>query len=450
MEIKERIKQYKEEMIQDLNQLVSYNSVQDQSNPMYPFGKENAKCLKAALEVAEKCGMSAVNLANYIGYGEIGEGDEVIGVLGHLDIVPVGEGWNTNPLEVTEIEGKLYGRGVSDDKGALIASAYAIRILKDMNYPMKKRIRLIMGCNEESGSACLDYYVKKEGHVDYGFTPDAVFPGVFGEKGMVGGTFHSIKTKILHIEGGSVSNVVCERCITEIPLNSCDTEVLKKHFQDNQIQAEIIVEQTIQLEVKGVAAHASTPDLGVNAIAHTMKALQDAGFEDDFVDFYMEKIGLSTTGEYCGVELNDDYGALTFNNGVISMQEGTIMGTIDIRFPVTMKAIEIVNALKKGFESTKGIVKVTRQIEPLFYPKESVLVTSLLKAYQDVTKDMHSEPVTMGGGTYAKGIKNCIAFGCEFANENNHIHDANEVLKVESFLLQVEIYVTALMNLLNL
>lgn len=448
MTIKERIKAHQEEMVQDLAKLVSYNSVYDPTSESTPFGEENAKCLAAGLQMVEKCGMKPVNLENYIGYGEIGDGQEVVGILGHLDIVPVGEGWDSDPLTLTEKEGKLFGRGVSDDKGAVVASAYAIRIMKEMGVPFTKRVRLIMGCNEESGSHCLAHYVEKEGHIDYGFTPDANFPGIFGEKGMIGGTFQGNSTRILSIEGGSVSNVVCARVKVEIPSNSCDLNLLKSNLEAQGCTVTISEGKTVHLDVKGVAAHAAVPDLGINAISHTMKALQEAGFEDDFVKFYNEKIGLSVHGDCCGIHFKDEYGELTFNNGVISMKDGIIRGTIDIRFPVTMKSSEIIPIMEKNFESELGSLHVRNGVEPLFYPKDSDLVKSLLSAYQTVTNDMESQPLTMGGGTYAKGIKNCIAFGCEFEGEDNHIHDANEFLRMDHFLMQVEIYIEAIKNLL--
>ncbi len=446
----EKIEQYKEEMKQDLAKLVSYNSVFEPSKE-FPFGKANAQCLEAALAIAEKCGMRAVNLDHYCGYGEIGEGTEVIGVLGHLDIVPAGEGWNSDPFVLTEKEGHVYGRGVSDDKGAVVAAAYAIRLLKESGLDFKKRVRLIMGCNEESGSRCLAHYVEKEGSLTYGFTPDATFPGVFGEKGMISAVFSGKPSRLISVTGGSVSNVVCAHCVTRMPAGCCDSKKLIESLTMAGLQATLQQEkEEWVLDVRGTAAHASTPELGVNAISHTMKALQEAGLEDDFVEFYNEKIGLGVHGEHCGIDVQDDYGSLTFNNGVIETKQGTISGTIDIRFPVTMKSSQIVPVMEKNFQSTKGQLMILKTVEPLFFPRESKLVQSLLKAYQTVTKDLVSEPMTMGGGTYAKGIDHCIAFGCEFAGEDNHIHDANERLALKQFWLQTAIYAEAILNLLNL
>ncbi len=445
--IKTYIEKYKEEMKSDLAKLVSYNSILSEAKENAPFGEENALCLEEGLKLAEKCGMKATNLDYYCGYGEIGSGEEVVGVLGHLDIVPVGEGWNSDPLTLTLKDGKFYGRGVSDDKGAVVASAYAIRILKEMNTNFNKRVRLIMGCNEESGSQCLKYYVEKEGHIDCGFTPDASFPGVFGEKGMVAAKFSAPTTTILAIEGGSVSNVVCAKVKIEIPLNTVDLVKLEDEILKQGLKVEIESKDTVHITVYGVAAHASTPEEGKNAIAHLMVALKKAGFEDNFVDFYNEKIALSTSGKYCNVELQDEYGALTFCNGVIK-KEGNVVGvSIDIRFPVTLNCETVVSALKEGFASNSGSLEVLSTHEPLFFEKESPLVKSLVEAYRSVTHDVTSEPSTMGGGTYAKGINNCVAYGSTISRDN-HIHDANESLNEDEFYVLVEIYAQAILNLL--
>ncbi|MDD5983493.1 MAG: M20/M25/M40 family metallo-hydrolase, partial [Solobacterium sp.] len=153
-------------MLNELGELVSYNSVY--SEDVAPFGLKNREVLDKALEIFESKGLKTKNLDYYCGYGEVGEGDEVIGILAHLDVVPCGEGWNSDPFKMTEKDGYVYGRGVTDDKGAVIASLYAIKYLLDTGYKFNKRVRLIVGCNEESGSRCIKHYVEKEGHIDYG------------------------------------------------------------------------------------------------------------------------------------------------------------------------------------------------------------------------------------------------------------------------------------------
>ena len=452
MNVKERVQAYQEEMIETLSKLVSYNSVLDESDPAYPFGKVNADCLKAALEICEKNGMKTVNLDNFIGYSEIGEGDKVVGVIGHLDVVPAGEGWETDPFVLTEKDGRLYGRGSTDDKGGVVAGLYAMKILMDMNVPMNKRIRLIMGCNEETGSKCLAHYVEKEGDVDYGFTPDAMFPGTFGEKGMVAASFSAHSDKMIDIEGGAATNVVCNHVSAKLVKNCVDFTKVEEVLASYGVRCTIEKKEDYdEIHVYGVAAHASMPSLGCNAISHLMNALEKGGMEDDFVSAYTAMVGLGTDGALCGVKLQDEYGELTFNVGVIGKKDGVITATIDIRFPVTLSSDLVCGPMEAAFKTTKAQLTIRGAHEPLFLPLDSDLVKALVAAYRTVTGDTETQPMTMGGGTYAKGIKNTIAFGPEFPNSvDPHIHDANEFLQIEDLLKQVEIYVQALLNILEL
>ncbi|MDY5252876.1 MAG: Sapep family Mn(2+)-dependent dipeptidase [Erysipelotrichaceae bacterium] len=450
MEVKQYVEKYRQQLLDYLSTLVSYNSVEGQASADAPFGQGPKDCLHAALKICDELGFETKNLDNYCGYAQIGQGEQVIGVLGHLDIVPCGEGWDSDPFKMDIRDGKVYGRGVSDDKGAVVASMIALKILKDMGIDINKRVRLIMGCNEETGSRCLAHYVECEGHIDMGFTPDGDFPGVHGEKGMIAAMMKSKTTKIIDIKGGVASNVVCNHCIVKVEKNSFSKRLLEDHFNNNDISYTIEEDDDIiTLDVKGVSAHASTPDLGVNAISHALYALKTAGYNDPFVDFYCSHIGLETDGKMLGVALSDDYGSLTLNNGVIYKEGDTIYATIDIRFPVTMISKQIVGLMEENLEDENGVIEIQSKHEPLFYPIDSPLVSKLLSAYQEVTQDYDTLPMTMGGGTYAKGIHNCIAFGCAFLGEDNHIHDANESCAIESLMKQVEIYTIAIMKLLE-
>lgn len=451
MTIKEQVQQLEQSMIRDLADLVSFNSVQGEAEPDAPFGKVPAACLDRALQIAQNYGFTTKNLDHYAGYVEMGEGEQVIGILAHLDIVPAGEGWHTDPFVLTRQQDRLYGRGTSDDKGAVVASLAAMRVLKAMNYPLNKRIRLILGTNEETGSRCLAHYVEKEGHIDLGFTPDGTFPGVHGEKGALGLDFEGRSDQILAIEGGVANNVVCARVRARLKPQACSPEALRKALASRPVTFEVDKSAAgLNVEVRGTAAHASTPQLGVNAIGELMAALKEAGVRDDFVDFYCQRIGTAADGAGCGCAMADEYGALTFNNGVIREENGMIRGTIDIRFPVTMNSQQVIQSLNQTLAGEqRGTITVRSAVEPLFFPPDSPLVSKLLEAYQEVTHDMQSRPITMGGGTYAKGIHNCIAFGCEFEGEDCHIHDANEFVRVQCLLDQAEIYVHALIKLLE-
>lgn len=451
MDIKEFLRNNKDNMINDLAMLVSYDSVaQLNGNSKYPFGDINAQVLDKALEMFKREGLRTKNVDYYAGYGEIGEGNELIGILGHLDIVPCGKGWTSDPLTLTKRDGKLFGRGVTDDKGPVICALYALKYLKESGVKLDKKVRLITGCCEEKSSYCLKYYVEKEGHIDYGFTPDGSFPGIYGEKGSVNGTFASIKTNIKSINGGLVSNAVCNEVSAIFDKNSLNESKIKEYCDKNNIKFEFNRNENDNLTVYGVAAHASTPYLGVNAIGHLFAALEYAGFEDDFVNYYNKHVGLLTDGSSFDCKIDDKYGALTFNNGMIYMKDGHIEGTIDIRVPVTYDTEIVVNKLKNNFNDENGKLLTVKGGKPLFFDPESPMVKALVDAYRDVTNDYENQPMVIGGGTYSKGIKNCIAFGPEFPNKDYHIHDIDEFLDEDEFLQQTEIYIKAIMNLLKL
>ena len=453
MDIKNRVESYRTELLDKLGKLVAVNSEEGEPEDGAPFGTGPRDALVCALKMMEEDGFKTVNLDNYIGYAEMGEGSQLIGIVGHLDVVPAHaeDGWNTDPFVMTEKEGMLYGRGVSDDKGAVAASMIAMKVLRDTGIKLNKRIRLIMGTNEETGSKGLAYYVQKEGSVDLGFTPDGEFPGVYGEKGMVGALYHSKKTSIREISGGTAGNVVCRNCYAVVDKCSFSNKALEDWFNNNNIDFTVeSTEEGTKISVQGVAAHASTPELGTNAISYLLAGLKNAGYQDPFVDFYNTHFGLYTDGTGMGCKCSDEYGALTLNNGVISMKDGVITGTVDIRYPVTMNARKVTAMMKDYLDAEGGYVEIVRTGEPLFYPADSPLVASLLEAYQEVTGDTETQPMTIGGGTYAKGIDNTIAFGCAFPGRDYHIHDANEECSVDELLKQAEIYVAALIKLLNI
>lgn len=448
MDVKKRVESHFEEMIQHLSELVRYNSIQREAQGEFPFGEETAQCLHKALEIAQGYGFNTKNLDNYVGYAEMGEGEKLIGILGHLDIVPAGDGWSSDPFTLRIADGKAYGRGTSDDKGAIIASLIAMQIVKEMNVPLTKRVRLIMGTNEETGSKCLKHYVEKEGHIDMGFTPDGSFPGVHGEKGMIAAKFSGVSDKILAIEAGLATNIVCNLCKLTVEKNSFSQRILEEYFDENELKYELTEDgEVVHMVIHGIAAHASTPELGVNAITHALVGLKSAGIQDDFVEFFTQNIGVATDGTGLGIECNDEYGALTNNVGVIRLEEGKIWGTIDIRFPVSMTSKQIIENLIQPREG--GEVELVHTSEPLYFPIDSPLVKKLLNAYQTVTKDEETQPMTMGGGTYARGIHNCIAFGCGFVGVDNHIHDADEFVGLDELKLQTEIYVHAILELLE-
>jgi succinyl-diaminopimelate desuccinylase len=450
LDLKQIVESHKEELIENLKSLVAYESVLVESEGNTPYGEQNAQCLQKALELAESCGLQTNNLNNKCGYAQIGQGKEIVGVLAHLDVVPAGNNWDTNPYVATIKDGKIYGRGTSDDKGAIVSSMLALKIIKELDMPLTKRVRLIMGCKEETGSEDMEYYIEKEGHINVGFTPDGRFPVVHGEKGHIRAIFKSTNTSILNIQGGVIDNAVSDNCTITIKSNTCNKHILKNYFEENNIGYTITEKTNMDIiETMGVSAHASRPELGKNAISYLIVGLKEAGYEDEFVEFYYNTIGLRTNGESLGIACKDEYGELTCVNGKIYMENKQIVGTIDIRVPVTLESQDIVDKLldNKNFGGTIEIISFS---ETTFFSLDSELVKVLMQVYQDTTGDLISKPITTGGGTYAKTMNNCIAFGCKFPNTENNIHNSNEYVDIDELLLQVEIYIRAIIKLIEL
>ena len=442
--MKQEILKYKDEMIDQLAQLVSYPSTYQPNQDNTPFGISNRDCLNKALEIASSYGFKTVNLDNYCGYIEMGQGEEIIGILAHLDVVPVSDTWNSDPFKLTIIDDKMYGRGTSDDKGAVVCSLTALRMLKEKEHTFTKRVRLILGCNEESGSRGVEYYIEKEGHVDCGFTPDGEFPLVFGEKGMVHGLLSGKSTKIEDIKAGTVSNAVAAKCNVVLKDNCINTEKLAEFFNKHNIKYQY---QNNTLTVFGIAAHASTPQLGVNAISYAMEALYYSGINDEMVDTYHKLVGLTYNGENASIDFKDKYGDLTLNVGLAFKENDKLCFTIDIRFPVTMKHETIIEKLQ---QVSNGSISNLEGVDPLFFPEDHPMIKALHKAYVDVTNDTQHLPMTIGGGTYAKDMHNIVAFGCDDGKFDYHIHDDNEFVTWDSMLTQTACYYQAILNLLEI
>ncbi|MBO4359166.1 MAG: Sapep family Mn(2+)-dependent dipeptidase, partial [Erysipelotrichaceae bacterium] len=406
----------------------------------------NHKVLDRALELMKEKGLETENVDYYCGYGQTGKGDSLVGIVAHLDVVPAGQGWSHDPFDMIEKDGYLYGRGVSDDKGAAVASMYALKYLIDEGYDFRKKVRLILGCDEETGSRCIQHYVEKYGHIDCGFTPDGNFPGIYAEKGMFEAVLVGHNSKIRSIEGGDASNVVNKKITVVVDNDSFDEEKFKAFLDERNIKYNIEKTDVTKIEVFGVAAHASMPELGVNALSHALEALYHADFSDTFTDWFHRNFALTVHGEILGFEtIKDDISDTTINFGVAHMDGSDINITLDMRFPVKTTSEKVCELMKIDDENNEVVVEET--IEPLYFDIDSPMIKALKKAYEDVTGDKDTQMEAIGGGTYAKSIHNCIAFGCEFIGEDNHIHDVDERLNIEAFKSQVELYVEAIRNL---
>lgn len=424
---------YDKEYIESLQKLISIKSVKYDGADSYeavagkPFGEGIAEALDYTLSLCESIGMTVKNCDGYAGYAEIGQGDEMLGILMHLDVVPEGHGWDFPPYGGEIHDGKLYGRGAIDDKGPAAAVIYAIKELLDEGYEFNKRVRLIFGCDEENDWECMDHYVANEECPDFGFTPDADFPMIYGEMGIMDAEFvmDIPESETLKISGGEASNAVPDYC---------------KAVKSDEVVA----------EAHGVAAHASTPWEGENAISKVMAELsaEDCSAQmKKFIEFYNDKIGFAIHGEKigCGFE-DEETGKLTFNAGLISVKDNQVRLAADLRVPVTVKAEQVRENLEKAAAEYGVRLENYGFMDPAFSPKDSKLAKTLLNVYRDYTGD-DSEPLTMGGGTYARAMPNVVAFGPLFPGREATEHMKNEYILVSDLMDIKEIYKRAIKEL---
>lgn len=380
--------------------------------------------LRKALEICEGLGFRTKNCDDLLGYGEIGQGDALIGILCHLDVVPSGNGWKHDPFEAAVEDGRLYGRGVIDDKGPAVAAIYAMKDILASSEPMNKRVRIIFGCMEETGEwADMEKYKATEEMPSYGFTPDADFPAIYGEKGILMAelSMEAERAGFLRVEGGEAPNMVADWA--------------KAVLTDGTILSE-----------KGKAAHGSMPEEGENAITKLMEKAAEKNCP--FAEFYMKKIGWSLDGSKCGCKFWDKAsGGLTFNVGKILLEDGLVKLRVDIRYPVTYTQAQVLESLKAQVSDYGITVQVLAAMNPVYMDKEGPVITRLMEAYRQVTGD-DTPAQLMGGGTYARAMENIVAFGPVFPGRECTEHQKDEYIYVEDLEKAREIYRIAIEKLL--
>ncbi len=449
MKIKKYLAENKDKMLEVLTELISYPSVELEKNGDYPFGEPAAKCLQSALNYAEEFGLKTKNIENYIGFGEIGSGQQTIGIVGHLDVVPPGNGWNTDPYTATIINERMYGRGTSDDKGPMVAGLFAFKYFVDNNIPLNKKMRLIFGCNEESGFKCIRKYVEVEGDWDLGFTPDGPFPCCFGEKGIISFNLVGDNKIFKEIKAGVAVNSVPDSFSALVKKEIIDYQILNNNIKETPLISYSITEEDdfYRIVTVGKAAHASVPKLGVNAATYALTAIAEAiTIDSPELKEFKTLINTNYLGSDIGIDLVDQYGKLSFNVGIVKLIEDKLVLGVDIRCPFTRKNQEVIDGVTRTFK-VFSVEKISSK-DGLYQPEDSDFVQLLTNTYNEVTgKDL--KPVSMGGGTYARGIKNTLAFGIG-TEKNTNIHDANEFIDIQDLMEATEIYIIALEKMLKL
>lgn len=418
------------EGLEVLRKLIAFPTVQGEPVEGAPFGDSNGAALRFILDVLAKEGFKVENLDGYCGYAEVGTG-ELFGVLGHLDVVPVSGEWKYPPFSATIAEGYLWGRGAQDDKGPMISAVYAaIRALREGLVPTK-RLRFIFGCNEESGWRCVEHYRTHAEMPKIGFSPDADFPVINCEKGVV---YHTIEIKkpswLASLNSGVRPNMVPDFAEIEVQKGSFAEDILAKSFQfkDGKYIA------------TGISAHGSTPEQGESALLKLLAVLPDENIQ------HLYKALRFSDGSGCNLNVSDEKsGTLSMNLGTAKSTENSLIFELDIRFPVSFSK-EFISEKLIGWLQPLGKVSMGAFHEPQFVPANHPLVDVLLSAYESVTGEK-AKPISIGGATFARFLPFGVAFGPIFPDEESTIHQANERISLENYDKMSEIYYRALKEL---
>lgn len=449
--LNQRLLEMQDEIMKSIQESIQIPSVKSEATADAPYGEGCKAALDHALELAKSLGFETGSSENRIGWVDYGEGEELVGILGHLDVVPEGEGWE-HPAFGGEIhDGVIWGRGCIDDKGPTIGAIYALKAMKDLGIKTDRKIRVLMGTDEETGQhTCAKHYVNAGYQMPtIGFTPDASFPAIFYEKGISRFTIgKKIEDKgLIDVElfaGGTAMNVVTPTC--KLVVNG----PLKVNPVSDRVTVKEENGKTI-VEAIGVAAHGMQPSLGINAAILLLQSVKDNNFGGDFqkmVDFILEKVGTETNGESLGVCFNDaDTGETTVNLGIVKYDGEEMSFSLEIRYPSNTSKAEIYELVGKAYTPWGFEELGYRTSESVYVPKNSELITKLMKVYREETGDVESEAVSIGGGTYAKEFPNMVAFGPMFPGDPDVIHQPNERVEVEKLMKSIQITAGAILEL---
>lgn len=452
MRFNELLEKSMPDLIRDLQGCIRIPSIYQADDSGYPYGKPVHECLEYTLKMAEALGFTVHNMDNQVGWAEYGEGEEMVAVLGHLDVVPEGDGWTTDPYGGEVRDGRIYGRGTMDDKGPTVTALYSLKAIKDSGVKLNRRIRVIFGLNEETGSADMKYYASHGGEVPVmGFTPDGEYPVINGEKGLINETYTCEFTQsgplyLKKIVGGTAHNIVPHQAVAEFVCEApLADEIAAKSAEG------VSVKRTADgfiVEAEGVSAHGGTPSEGINANGRLVLFLKQLPLEGKLavaINFLADKIGMEYDGKSLGIYLEDDLsGPLTNNFGVLNATETSMEVKLNYRYPVTKTYDDAGPIVLKAFEDAGFVLTGAVRKNRLYMPAESDLIQRLMKVYTDCTGDYESKPKSIGGGTYAKMLPNVVAFGPIFPGDEVREHKPDEYMELSRLLDNANIIAEAM------
>lgn len=415
-EIKKYLENKKEEMIEFLAELIAVRSVQAAPEKNCPYGENSAKALEIMLNKCEEFGFKVESVDNYVGTVDFDENDAVLGILSHLDVVPEGIGWTSDPYVLKRENGVLTGRGTIDDKGPAVASLYAMKALKELGIPLKKSVRLIFGTNEENGGDDIEYYREKHALPPMVFTPDGEYPVINGEKGMLRIYISAELDEKMSINAGEVINAVPMSCSVETDSSTTLYE--------------------------GKSAHASTPEKGENAITRFLSAYSgNSTVLNNIKQLFQHN---DFEGRAIFGENSADFTCVLSLLKTVERNEKTfIEGGIDVRFPFGNEKEDVQKVICDKLEAAGITIDSVIAMNPHYTDENSDFVQSLLRVYEQVTGKKGS-CITIGGGTYVHDIEGGVAFGAEYEGGSGNMHGADEYITEESLLLNAEIMAEAI------
>lgn len=452
-----------EDVVSDMDLLIQVESVEDKDHaaPGMPFGPNPKEALVRALAIAKRLGLEAHDCEGYIGYADLpGESATQIATIAHADIVPVGTGWTFDPLHVTRKDGCLIGRGVADDKSPLVLSFYAAHFLKrladEAGKPFPYTLRCLVGVNEETGMEDVEWYLKHYDQPAFLFTPDANFPLIFGEKGRIQAAISSADLGdngvIVSLDGGTVANAVpgLAEAVVRADASSLSAE------ENIEIVPE--GEGLTRIVAHGKGGHASLPEGTVNAIGLLVDYLleHDLCSETERQALELEHAILSSTdGSTLGIASSDKhFGPLTCIGGTAHLTDGTLIQTIDSRYPTSITAEEIEEKLTQLTAPYGASVKIQSNMVPFLTDPETPEVQTLVRTYNELSGD-NGKAFTIGGGTYARHFARAVAFGPDVEGAPRpawlgYEHGADEGMPEEQLKLALKIYIVSLIRLMEL
>ncbi len=451
------IRAYHDEIFTFLAEMIAIPSV---SNPESteegkPFGEHSARALQHILHKGTEMGFTAKNAGNYAGHIEYDCGAEgLAAVLTHVDVVPAGADWETDPFTLTEKDGLLYGRGVLDNKGAAVVSLFCLKALKDHGITGKRKLRCIFGAGEEIGMEDMPHYFAEEPMPELAFTPDSDYGICNREKGILRFDLSASGSNELltAFHSGQVVNAVPDLAQAALHCTQEEAEQLHSYANAGNLKFEMVQDSasnTLTLTVHGKAAHAMEPEKGQNA-ALILLHLLDQTFGKERLgplpSFLIDKIGLEYTGAAFDLNREDaPSGPLTLNLGMLHIDENSAKAGIDVRYPVTACGEDIIEAAKAQAEAAGICYRTAEHMKPLYATEDSQLVSILSGAYEAIMGEK-AELYATGGGTYARCIPgSCVAFGPVFPDEpDRKMHQCGEHIDKERFMRHAEICLEAM------